>query len=82
MSTTHIDNSKAGLNRFVGVSIFTPYIWTLLIVAAYPFLLLADQAFEALERTGPLGAFLATPLMSAALVGYVALIFVLKNRAA
>jgi hypothetical protein len=36
--------------------------------------------FLALERTGPIGAFFAFPLLSATNIAYVVLIYVLKNR--
>jgi hypothetical protein len=52
-----------------------------MIVAAYPFLLLATNYFEALERTGTMGAFIADILMQATMICYVVLIFVLKKRA-
>ncbi len=51
-----------------------------MIVAAYPFLLLATNYFEALERTGMMGAFIADILMPATVICYVVLIFVLKRR--
>ncbi len=52
-----------------------------MIAAAYPFFLLAAKYFEALERTGAIGAFIADMLMPATMIGYVVLIFVLKKRA-
>ncbi len=73
--------SKVASNRPISFSIFTPRIWKIMIVAAYPFLLLATDYFEALERTGVLGAFIADTLMTVTVICYVALIFVLKKRA-
>ena len=52
-----------------------------MIVAAYPLFLLAAKYFEALERTGAVGAFIADLLMPATMIGYLVLIFVLKKRA-
>lgn len=52
-----------------------------MIAAAYPFLLLATKYFEALEKTGAIGAFIADTLMPVTLICYIALIFVLKKRA-
>ncbi len=80
MGITGVVNNKVGLNRLVNLSIFIPRIWKIMIAAAYPFLLLAINYFEALERTGALGAFIADALMPATLICYVALIVVLKKR--
>jgi len=51
-----------------------------MIAAAYPFLLLSANYFGALERTGTMGAFIADILMPATMIGYIAVIFVLKKR--
>jgi len=81
MGITRVVDSKAGSNRFISFSIFIPRIWKIMIAAAYPFLLLVSNYFEALERTGTMGAFIADILMPATMICYVALIFVLKKRA-
>ncbi len=81
MGTTRVVNSGAGSIRFMIYSLFTPRIWKIMILAAYPFFLLAAKYFEALERTGAIGAFIADTLLPAALIGYGVLIFVLKKRA-
>jgi hypothetical protein len=52
-----------------------------MIAGAYPFLIYTAKYFEALERTGTLGAFIADTLMPATLIGYCVLILVLKKRA-
>jgi hypothetical protein len=52
-----------------------------MIAIAYPFLLMMTNNFEALERTGTMGAFIADTLMPGTMISYVALIFVLKKRA-
>ncbi len=81
MGMTRVFYSKAGSNQPISFSIFTPRIWKIMIVAAYPFLLTATNYFEALERTGAMGAFIADTLMPVTLICYVALIFLLKKRA-
>ena len=81
MGITRVLNSKADSNRFINFSIFTPRIWKIMIAGAYPFLLLATNYFEALERTGTMGAFIADALMPVTIICYVALIFVLRKRA-
>ncbi len=80
MGITSVVNNKVGSNRSINLSIFSPRIWKIMIAVAYPFLLLATNYFEALERTGVLGAFIADTLMPGTLICYVALIFVLKKR--
>jgi len=81
MGMTRAINSNAGWNRFMSFSIFAPRVWKIMIAASYPFLLLATDYFEALERTGRMGAYLADTVMPVTLIGYVALIFALKKRA-
>ncbi len=81
MGITRIISSKAASNRPISFSIFTPRIWKLMIATSYPFLLLVTYYFEALERTGALGAFIADTLMPVTVICYVSLIFVLKKRA-
>ncbi len=72
--------SRAEGKRFINFSLFAPRIWKIMIAGAYPFLLLATSNFEALERTGTMGAFMADILMPVTVIGYVTLIFVLKKR--
>jgi hypothetical protein len=81
MGIARILNSQADGNRFFNFSIFTPRLWKIMIAGAYPFLLLAANYFEALERTGTMGAFIADTLMPVTMISYIALIFVLKKRA-
>jgi len=81
MGITRAVNSQADGNRFINFSIYTPRIWKIMIAGAYPFLLLATNYFEALERTGTIGAFIADTLMPVTMISYVALIFMLKKRA-
>jgi len=63
------------------LSFLSPRIWKILIATAYPFLLVTANYFEALERTGSLGAFIADTLLPVTLISYVGLIIVLRKRA-
>jgi hypothetical protein len=81
MEITCSANRQAEGLRSVSLSILTPRIWKLMIAGAYPALLFSAQYFEALERTGRMGAYIADTFFPATLIGYVALIFVLKKRA-
>ena len=81
MGMARVINDKAGSNRFMSLSIFTPRIWKIMIGAAYPFLLVATRYFEALERTGTTGAYIADTLMPVTFICYIGLIFVLRKRA-
>jgi len=51
-----------------------------MLVAALPLLTIMEPAFERMEHAGALGPLLATPLFSAALIGYGILLFALKKR--
>ncbi len=61
-------------------AVFIPRFWKIMIVFAYPFLVICTNYFEALERTGTVGAIIADMLMPVTIIGYIALIFILKNR--
>jgi hypothetical protein len=78
-----IDRSREGRSRdssVLDVSSFIPRLWMLLTLFAVPFLIISFNLFLSLERTGPMGAFFAAPLLSAANVAYVALLVALKKR--
>lgn len=62
------------------VSAFLPRVWVVLIPFTVPVLLVASHWFEVFERTGPLGALFAFPLLSATILAYAALIVALKKR--
>ncbi len=81
MGIIRVDSGQADENRVTSFSIFIPRIWKIMVVVAYPFLLLATNYFETLERTGTTGAFIADTFMSATIISYLALIIVLKKRA-
>lgn len=81
MGRTRAAGSQAECPWSMPLSLFTPRIWKIMIAGAYPFLLFSEKYFEALERTGTMGAFIADTLMPVTLIGYVVLIFVLKKRA-
>jgi len=52
----------------------------IMIPFAVPFLVISFDFFLALERTGPIGAFFALPLLPATNIAYVALIVALKKH--
>lgn len=62
----------------VGVPL--PRLWMALLVLALPFFAISADYFESLERTGTAGAIIADATFSAMLVGYLVLLFVLKQR--
>ncbi len=66
--------------QLISPAVFIPRLWKIMIVCAYPFLVICTNYFEALERTGTIGAIIADMLMPAAIIGYVVLIVVLKKR--
>jgi len=64
----------------MNVAAFIPRLWMIMIPFAVPFLIISFNYFEALERTGAIGAFIADTLMPATNIAYVASIFILKSR--
>jgi hypothetical protein len=81
MGISRAANRQAEGIRSINFSILTPRLWKLMIAGAFPFLLLSANYFEALERTGIIGAYIADTFFPVTSIGYVALIFVLKKRA-
>ncbi len=57
-----------------------PRLWMVLLILALPFFSICADYFEALERTGALGAFIADSLLPASVLGYIVLVFVFKKR--
>jgi len=64
----------------IDVYAFIPRLWMIMIPFAVPFLILSFTVCEALERMGPIGAFIAAPLLSATNIAYVALILAMKKH--
>lgn len=57
-----------------------PRLWMIMTALAIPFFIISLNYFEALEKTGPMGALIADMLLPSTDIAYVILIFVLKNR--
>ncbi len=81
MRNARFFDNKTGSILLTARSVFSPRIWKVLVLAAYPFFLLAWKYFEALERTGTIGAFIADTAFVPTLIAYAALIYILKKRA-
>ncbi len=62
------------------ISSLYPRIWKVLIVLAVPFVIITSHYFEALERTGVLGAYIADLLLPVSIIGYSILVFMLRKR--
>lgn len=75
---SHKDRSQD--SSAIDVSAFIPRVWMIMIPFTISFLNVSCSFFEALERTGPIWAFFAAPLLAATAIAYVALIFALKKR--
>jgi len=80
MRTARVFDNKVGSILLTVRSVFTPRIWKVMVLTAYPFFLLASKYFEALERKGTIGAFIADTGFVPMLIAYTALIFILKKR--
>ncbi len=81
MRTARFFDKKASSILLTARSVFSPRIWKVMILAAYPFFLLASKYFEALERNGTIGAYIADTIFMPTLIAYAALIYILKKRA-
>jgi hypothetical protein len=57
-----------------------PRLWVVLLVLALPFFAICVDYFEALERSGTMGAIIADISLPASLIGYMVLLVVFKKR--
>jgi len=80
MEIDHSHEDQSQNSSAINDSSFIPRLWMIMIPFAVPFIILSFNLFLALERTGPVGALIAFPLLSATNIAYVVLIYVLKNR--
>jgi len=62
------------------LSILYPRLWKVLVVLAVPFIIISSNYFEALERTGMIGAYIADLLLPVTVIGYILLVFMLRRR--
>jgi drug/metabolite transporter (DMT)-like permease len=62
------------------LSVLYPRFWKVLVVLAVPFIIMSSNYFEALERTGIIGAYIADLLQPVTIIGYFILIFMLRKR--
>lgn len=79
---------KIGFRRSCGKAIhelpnssaLLPRLWLILLVLALPFFGISAHYFEVLERSGALGALIADTMFPAMLVGYLVLLYMLKQH--
>lgn len=57
-----------------------PRLWMVLLVLAVPFIVVCADCLESLERSGSWGAVMAPPLLPSSVIGYLVLVFSLKQR--
>jgi hypothetical protein len=72
-------NSPSGY-QLMNLSVLWPRLWMVLLVLFFPFFAFCAHYFEALERTGTIGAILADTLFPATIIGYIVLLCTLKKR--
>ncbi len=82
--------SKIGLRRpcsrasqrfdLPSIPIRLPRLWMILLVLAVPFIGICAIFFETLERSGTAGAIIADTLMPATFIGYMVLLYRLKQH--
>jgi len=62
------------------LSVLRPRLWMVLLVLFFPFFVICTHYFEALERTGTLGAIVADTFFQPTIVGYIVILWMLKKR--
>jgi hypothetical protein len=73
-------NDQAQSSPAIDFAAFVPRLWMVMLAFAVPFFIISADYFEALERTGAIGAFIADILMPATNIAYGAAIGILKSR--
>ncbi len=73
-------NRESQGSHLPNISVPLPRLWMILLVLAFPFLAICADYFEALERTGIVGAIIADTLMPVSIISYTVLLYVLKKR--
>ncbi len=73
-------SSRSGQSQAAYLSMLYPRIWKVLAALAVPFVMQCSNYFEAMERMGMLGAYIADLLLPVTIIGYIALIYMLKRH--
>ncbi len=61
-------------------AILAPRLWKVLVVLALPFIVVSANYGETLEHTGMIGAYFADMMLPVAVIGYIVLIVVLRQK--
>lgn len=77
---THLYNRESQGSHLSNISVPLPRLWMILLILAFPFLAICTDYFEALERSGTVGAIVADMLMPVSIISYTVLLYVLKKR--
>ena len=82
--------SKLGLRRpcsrasqksdLPSIPLRMPRLWMILLVLAVPFIVICAEFFETMERSGTVGAVIADIMMPATFIGYMVLLYRLKQH--
>ena len=77
---TSLHNRPASVYQSIDLTVLRPRLWMVLLVLFFPFFVICAHYFEALERTGTVGAIVADTFFQPAIVGYIAILWILKKR--
>ncbi len=73
-------NRPSSVYQPMALSVLRPRLWMVLLLLFFPFFAICYHYFEALERTGTIGAIVADTLLQPLIVGYIILLIILKKR--
>ena len=62
------------------LAVLRPRLWMILLVLFFPFFVICTHYFEALERTGTIGALVADTFFQPTIVAYIVILWMLKKR--
>ena len=64
----------------MALSVLRPRLWMVLLILFSPFFIICAHYFEALERTGKIGAIVADTCFQPTIVAYIVILWMLKKR--
>ena len=80
---TSLHDRPSPVYQAMDLTVLRPRLWMVLLVLLvlfFPFFVICAHYFEALERTGTVGAIVADTFFQPAIVGYIAILWILKKR--
>jgi phage shock protein PspC (stress-responsive transcriptional regulator) len=77
---TNLQDNPSAAYQPMALSVLRPHLWMVLLILFFPFFVICAHYFEALERTGKIGAIIADTCFQPTIVAYIVMLWMLKKR--